>query len=83
MSPILNSCSFFQWGLDIVGPFPKSKGQMQYIVVANDYATKWVEAKPLGRIRENDVIEFFMEFIVFRFGIPRIVVTDNGTQFVG
>lgn len=29
------------------------------------------------------MIEFFMEYIVFRLGIPRIVVTDNGTQFVG
>lgn len=29
------------------------------------------------------MIEFFIEFIVFRFGILRIVVTDNGTQFVG
>lgn len=24
-----------------------------------------------------------MEYIVFRFGVPRTVVTDNGTQFVG
>lgn len=83
MSPILNPCPFFQWGLDIVGPFPKAKGQMQYIVVVIDYATKWVEAKPLASIREKDMIEFLMEYIVFRFGIPRITVTDNGTQFVG
>ncbi|XP_074377476.1 uncharacterized protein LOC141718998 [Apium graveolens] len=68
---------------DIVGPFPKSKKQCQYIVVAVDYATKWVEAKPLSKIREKEMIEFFMEYIVFRFGIPRILVFDNGTQFVG
>ncbi|XP_074324195.1 uncharacterized protein LOC141660912 [Apium graveolens] len=29
------------------------------------------------------MIEFFMEYIVFRFGIPRILVSDNDTQFVG
>ncbi|XP_074347099.1 uncharacterized protein LOC141685922 [Apium graveolens] len=70
-------------GVDIVGPFPKSRGQCQYIVVAVDYATKWVEAKPLSKIREKEMIEFFMEYVVFRFGVPRISVSDNGTQFVG
>lgn len=40
-----------------------------------------MEAKPLPRIREKDMIEFFMEFVVFIFGVPRLMVTDNGTQF--
>ena len=52
-------------------------------MVAIDYVTKWVEAKPLARIREKDMIEFLMEFIVFRFGVPQTIVTYNGTQFVG
>lgn len=47
-----------------------------------DYAMMWIEAKPLAKIREKKMIEFLMEFIVFRFGVPRILVTDNGTQFV-
>lgn len=83
MMPVVNPCPFSQWGIDIVGPFPKSKNQAQFIVVAVDYATKWIEAKSLARIREKEMVEFLMEFIVFRFGIPRIVVTDNGSQFVG
>ncbi|XP_074359837.1 uncharacterized protein LOC141699941 [Apium graveolens] len=29
------------------------------------------------------MIEFFMEYVVFQFGVPRILVSDNGTQFVG
>lgn len=51
--------------------------------MAVDYATKWVEGKLVACIREKKVIELFMEFIIFKFSIPRIVVTDNGTQFVG
>ena len=82
-SPVLSPCPFFMWGIDIMGPFPKGTGQKQFLVVAVDYVTKWVEAKPLARICEKEMIEFFMEFIVFRFGVPRIVVTDNGTQFIG
>lgn len=83
LMPVINPCPFFQWGIDIVGPFQKSKNQAKFIVVAVDYATKLIEAKPLARIREKEMIQFLMEFIVFRFGVPRIVVTDNGTQFVG
>ncbi|KAL8154533.1 hypothetical protein AgCh_000049 [Apium graveolens] len=52
--------------MDLVGPLPKSTGQKKFIIVAIDYHTKWVEAKPLARIREIDVINFFMEDIVFR-----------------
>lgn len=83
MIHVFNPCTFFQWGIDIVGPLPKSKGQAQYIVVAVDYATKWIEAKPLAKIHEKEMIEFLMEFIVFRFGVPIISVTDNRTQFIG
>ena len=83
LNPTAPPCPFFMWGMDLVGPLPKSTGQRQYIIVAVDYSTKWVEAKALARIREAEVIQFFMEYIVFRFGVPRVVVTDNGTQFVG
>ena len=76
-------CPFFMWGMDLVGPLPKCSGQKQFLIVAIDYFTKWVEAKPLARIREIEVIHFFMEYIVFRFGVPRIIVTDNGSQFTG
>ncbi|XP_017225028.1 uncharacterized protein LOC108201246 [Daucus carota subsp. sativus] len=82
-TPSVSPCPFFMWGMDIVGPLPKALGQKQFIIVAVDYHTKWVEAKALARIRETEVIHFFMEFIVFRFGVSRIVVTDNGSQFTG
>ncbi|XP_074341944.1 uncharacterized protein LOC141679341 [Apium graveolens] len=83
LNSILTPCPFYQWGIDIAGPFPKSNSHCQYIVVSVDYATKWVEAKPLSKIREKEMIEFFMEYVVFRFEIPRILVSDNGTQFIG
>ncbi|XP_042038342.1 uncharacterized protein LOC121784247 [Salvia splendens] len=34
---------FNVWGIDFMGPFPKSNGQ-QYILVAVNYVSKWVEA---------------------------------------
>ena len=47
-----------QWGLDIVGPFPKAVGNKKYLLVCTDYYTKWVEAKPLANIKDMDVKRF-------------------------
>lgn len=52
-------------------------------LTAIDYATKWVEARPLAKIREKEMVEFLTEFIVFHFWIHRIIVTDNGTHLIG
>lgn len=49
--------------------------------MAVDYYTKWVEAKPLGKITTECVKNFLMKNIYYRFGVPETIVTDNGTQF--
>ena len=49
--------------------------------MATDYLTKWVEAEPLSSITEHDSKNFVWKSIVTRFGIPRALVSDNGTQF--
>ncbi|GJU64332.1 reverse transcriptase domain-containing protein [Tanacetum coccineum] len=41
---------FYQWGLDILGPLPEGPRKLKYIIVAIDYFTKWMEAKPLAKI---------------------------------
>ena len=32
------------WGIDFIGPFPSSLGN-EYILLAVDYVSKWVEAR--------------------------------------
>lgn len=39
MTPVSLPCTFSQWGIDIVGPFPQAKGQVKFLVVAIDYFT--------------------------------------------
>ena len=51
--------------------------------MAVDYFTKWVEAEPLGSITQEQVIKFIWKNLICRFGLPRSIVTDNGTQFTG
>ncbi|XP_074373920.1 uncharacterized protein LOC141714291 [Apium graveolens] len=66
-----------------MGPFPKAKNELQYVIVAIDYMTIWVEAKALRTITQEDAIKFMNENISTRFGIPNVMVSDNGTQFIG
>ncbi|XP_074342429.1 uncharacterized protein LOC141679980 [Apium graveolens] len=59
-----------------------ARGDLKYLLVSIDYMTKWVKAKAIRTINQQDCIKF-MDNILMRFGIPRILVSDNGPQFVG
>ncbi|GAA0144500.1 hypothetical protein LIER_04931 [Lithospermum erythrorhizon] len=71
---------FYQWGVDIVGDLPKTSGGKKYTIVVVDYFTKWVEVRPLTRQDQEGVCHFLKE-IFTRFGVPRVLITENGTQF--
>jgi len=49
--------------------------------VATDYFTKWVEAIPSKTATSKNMIDFVREHIVYRFGIPQTITTDQGTMF--
>ena len=61
LSPLSSPWPFAQWGLDIVGPFPKAAGNKRYLLVGTDYFTKWVEAEPLANIRDANVKKVRLE----------------------
>jgi len=69
------------WGIDILGPFPLVIRQMKYLIVAIEYFTKWIEAEPVAHITAHKVQHFVWKNIVCRFGVPRRLISDNGTQF--
>ncbi|XP_011100645.1 uncharacterized protein LOC105178795 [Sesamum indicum] len=83
MEHIRIACPSDQWGIDIVGPFPPAQAQKKFIIVAVEYFSKWVEAEAVAKISEKEVINFIWKNIICRFGIPRILISDNGTQFQG
>ncbi|KAL0431404.1 UNVERIFIED_CONTAM: hypothetical protein Sradi_0766400 [Sesamum radiatum] len=58
-------------------------GQRKFLLVAIDYFTKWVEAEPMARITEGEVMKFIWKNIVCHFGIPKEIISDNGRQFQG
>lgn len=81
-SSVLSPIPFAVWGIDIMGPFPRAKGDLRYLLVAIDYMTKWAEAKAMRTINQQDCIKF-MDAIIMRFRLPLVLVSDNGPQFIG
>ena len=56
-------------------------GNKKYLLVGTDYFTKWVEAEPLANIRDVDAKRFVWKNIVTQFGVPHLLISDNGLQF--
>ncbi|XP_027083501.2 uncharacterized protein [Coffea arabica] len=81
MVPIHSPWPFAQWGVDLLGPFPRAPGRYEHLVVAINYFTKWMEAEPLATISGKAVQKFFWKNIVCRFGIPHVLISDNERQF--
>ncbi|GAA0159044.1 hypothetical protein LIER_15924 [Lithospermum erythrorhizon] len=80
-TPILNPVPFFMWEIDLVGKLPKAKGSLEYVVVVVDYFSKWVEAAPLQKTGSDSIVRLLWKHIITRFGVLRILVSDNGPQF--
>ena len=78
---MMASWPFAQWELDILGPFSTGTRQMKFLMVGIDYFTKWVEAEPLAKITQQNIKNFVWKSIVCRFGVPRVLVSNNGRQF--
>jgi len=55
--------------------------QLKFIVVAIEYFTKWVEVESLTTIIAKKISKFVWKSIICRFGIPKELISDNGTQF--
>ena len=81
LNPISSPWPFTQWGLDILRPFPRATGNHRFVLVAVDYFTKWAEVEALVNVRDVDVKKFVWKNIVIRFGVPDLLVSDNGLQF--
>ncbi|KAK0595586.1 hypothetical protein LWI29_008081 [Acer saccharum] len=83
LQSITSPWPFAMWGIDLIGPMPTATGGAKHAIVAVDYFTKWVEVEPLVHITEANTISFVKKNILYRFGIPNTIITDNGTQFDG
>ena len=68
--------------LDIVGPLPLTIYGNKYILVFCDYLTKWPEAVAIPDQKAETVARVFVEKIIFNYGAPKKLITDQGTNFM-
>ncbi|KAL0392970.1 UNVERIFIED_CONTAM: hypothetical protein Sradi_2519800 [Sesamum radiatum] len=81
LHPTVASWPFDAWGLDVVGPLMKSSEGHLCILAAIDYFSKWAEAVPLKEVKKENVANFIRTHIIYRYGVPRYIITDNGKPF--
>ncbi|XP_050290401.1 uncharacterized protein LOC126728651 [Quercus robur] len=62
-------------------PLPKSSGGHLYILAAADYFSKWAEAVPLREVKKETVVNFIQTHLIYRYGIPCYIITDNSKPF--
>ncbi|GJV50872.1 reverse transcriptase domain-containing protein [Tanacetum coccineum] len=80
LTPITSSWPFYKWRIDIVGPFPEGLGKVKFLIVAVDYFTKWIEAKPVATITAI-MLKVCWDNIDCNMVSQGKIVSDNGKQF--
>ena len=70
--------------MDLIGKIhPLSSKRHIFIIVVTDYFTKWVEAQPLISVTQVHVIRFIKTQIIYWFGVPETITTNQDTLFIG
>jgi transposase InsO family protein len=80
--PIDLSWPFAIWGINIVDILPRVPGGFRFLFITIDTFTKWMDAMLVVNITQEAAVKF-LQSIIYRFGIPIRVLTDNKTQFKG
>ena len=76
--------SFSTWGTNIIRKIhtTTSNGH-EFILVAIDYFTKWVETALYKVLNLKKVAQFIQTNIICRYGVPYEIISDNGLHFKG
>ena len=82
MVPIVTEGPSQVFALDWLGPFMESINGNKWILVGTDLFTKWAIAKAYKLDQTEQVVDFYLNNIVCNFGVPRLILTDRGRQFI-
>jgi hypothetical protein len=82
LHPTVPSWPFDAWGIDVIGAIePPSIRGHHFILAAMDHFSKWAEAIPLREVKSDNVINFLERHIIYRFGVPCRITSDNAKAF--
>nr|CAN69379.1 hypothetical protein VITISV_019749 [Vitis vinifera] len=70
------------WGIDIIGKISlKFSSCHEFILVAIDYFTKWVEATSYARLMSFGFTSFIISHIICHYGVPHELISYKGVHF--
>jgi transposase InsO family protein len=81
LRPITASLPGDSWGIDLAGPFKTSIQGNNYLLIMVDIATRYCVLRPIPDKSSLSIVKEIVNLMV-TFGIPRIIQSDNGTEFV-
>lgn len=64
------------WEIDLIGRIPDKNGNSEFIFVAIDHYTEWMQTKSAKLI-----LQAVKELILDKHGIPKKILSDNGLEF--
>lgn len=67
--------------MDIVGPLPVTERKNKYLLTIQDCLTKYSDAIPMSDAESTTVATALAEQFISRFGCPKSIQTDQGSQF--
>ncbi len=73
---------FYQVAFDTIGPLPKTYNGNMYILVAIDHYFKWCKTKVMVDHDTNIATRFLEHEIKCRFGVPKYILSNNGSEWV-
>ncbi|MEO0683466.1 MAG: reverse transcriptase domain-containing protein [Cyanobacteria bacterium J06649_11] len=80
--PIATGEPWEQLHCDVVGPFPVTESGNRYVIVFIERLTAWPEAFSVPSTETHIIAELLLQEVIFRFGVPRYFITDQGSNFL-
>ena len=82
LHPLTSLWSFFVWGIDIIGKIsPKASNGHEFILIAINYFTKWVEAASYVKLTSTKVANFIRSHIIYHYRVRHELISDRGYTF--
>ncbi|GFV55618.1 hypothetical protein TNCV_1821051 [Trichonephila clavipes] len=69
--------------IDLFGRLPESPSGKKWIFIVEDCCARRVELFALPQATDRECTTTLMEEVIIRYGLPRRLISDHGSQFVG
>ena len=70
-----------KWGVDLIGKISPEVDGKSFIITCVDYHSKYLVSGALKDKTASSVALFIYNNIICRFGVPTIILTDQGSEF--